>query len=401
MPGTLNRRLAILWLVIFVDLLGFGVLIPLIPFYAVKLGLTPGWVTMVIALHSLFQFIGAPILGRLSDRHGRRPVLAFSMAGHALAYLLLVFSDSIGLLILSRILSGFTSGNLATAYAYIADVCPPEKRATGLARVSSAFALGYALGPLLGGFLAGGDVPVAADLHRPAMAAAILSLLSFAAIWALLPESHHPDRALGRPRVPEPTRVALLRSDRVLAVMVGLGLLVFLFSSMRESLLALWAHDKHQFDTQSITLLFTINGLGIAMMQFFATGAIVERLGEVRTLRFGIASFALGWLTLVLASNFTVIAIGILFGAVAMALFGTSLQTLVSHRATGATRGAVMGIYQSSGSLARFVGAAFSGSLYGALGFDAPFLLGTLMMLPALALTVTIARHLSGNKRNA
>jgi DHA1 family tetracycline resistance protein-like MFS transporter len=388
-------------LVVFVDLLGFGVLIPLVPFYAVNLGLTPGWVTLVIALHSLFQFIGAPILGRLSDRHGRRPVLAFSMAGHAAAYLLLGFSDSIALLVLSRMLSGFTSGNLATAYAYIADVCPPEKRAAGLARVSSAFALGFALGPLLGGYLAGGQAPADADLHRPALAAALLSLLSFATIWILLPESHHPDRSPGREAQPALTRLKLLRADTPLALMVGLGLLVFLFASMRESLLALWAHDKHRFDTQSITLLFTINGLGIAAMQFFATGAIVERLGEVRTLRVGIAAFAFGWLTLVLANGFAAIAGGILLGAVAMALFGTSLQTLVSGRASGSTRGAVMGVYQSSGSLARFVGAAYSGSLYGALGFDAPFLFGALMMLPALALTVTIARRLSRGESNA
>ena len=386
---------------VFVDLLGFGILIPLVPFYAVKLGLTPGWVTLVIALHSLFQFIGAPLLGRLSDRHGRRPVLAFSMAGHALAYLLLGFSDSIASLVLSRMLSGFTSGNLATAYAYIADVCPPEKRAAGLARVSSAFALGYALGPLLGGYLAGDQVPAEADLHIPAFAAALLSLLSFAAIGTLLPESHHPDRSPSDERAPELSRMMLLRADTALALMVGLGLLVFLFASMRESLLALWAHDKHQFDTQSITLLFTVNGLGIAAMQFFATGALVERLGEVRTLRVGIAAFALGWVTLVLAGSFAAIALGILLGAIAMALFGTSLQTLVSGRASGSTRGTVMGIYQSSGSLARFAGAAYSGSLYGALGFDAPFLFGALMMLPALALTATIARRLTRRQSNA
>ncbi len=379
---------------VFVDLLGFGVLIPLVPFYAVKLGLSPGWVTFVISLHALFQFVGAPILGRISDRLGRRPVLMISMLGHAAAYLLLGFADNIALLVLSRMLSGFTSGNLATAYAYVADVCPPEKRAAGLARVSSAFALGYALGPLLGGLLAGDVTPVAADLHRPAFAAAILSLLSFAAIVLLLPETHHPAKAAQGNRVLPQTRTEIIRRDTALLLMLVLSLTVFVCAAMRESLLALWAHDKHHFDTHSITLLFTINGLGVAAMQFFVTGLVIQRFGELRTVRAGIACYGLGWLTLVLAGSFGWLAVGILCGSIATALFGTSLQTLVSSRAAGNTRGTVMGIYQSSSSLARFVGAAFSGSLYGLAGYDAPYVFGAVMMLPALLLTLWIAQAL-------
>ncbi len=369
-------------------------LIPLVPFYAVKLGLSPGWVTFVISLHALFQFVGAPILGRISDRLGRRPVLMISMLGHAAAYLLLGFADNVALLVLSRMLSGFTSGNLATAYAYVADVCPPEKRAAGLARVSSAFALGYALGPLLGGLLAGDVTPVAADLHRPAFAASILSLLSFAAIVLLLPETHHPSRtAHGANALPQ-TRTEIIRRDTALLLLLVLSLIVFVCAAMRESLLALWAHDKHHFDTHSITLLFTINGLGVAGMQFFVTGLVIQRLGELRTVRAGIVCYGVGWLILVLAGSFGWLTVGILCGSIATALFGTSLQTLVSSRAAGNTRDTVMGIYQSSSSLARFMGAAFSGSLYGLAGYDVPYVFGAVMMLPALLLTLWIAQAL-------
>ena len=163
---------------------------------------------------------------------------------------------------------------------------------------------------------------------------------------------------------------------------------------MRESLLALWAHDKHHFDTHSITLLFTINGLGVAGMQFFVTGLVIQRLGELRTVRAGIVCYGVGWLILVLAGSFGWLTVGILCGSIATALFGTSLQTLVSSRAAGNTRGTVMGIYQSSSSLARFVGAAFSGSLYGLAGYDAPYVFGAVMMLPALLLTLWIAQAL-------
>ena len=394
-PSDARRRVTVLLLIVFVDLLGFGVLIPLIPFYAVRLGLSPDWVTLVIALHSLMQFVGAPILGRLSDRHGRRPVLAISMAGHALAYALLIFSDSLALLVVSRLLSGITSANLAAAYAYISDVTPPARRAASLARLSAAFALGFALGPALGGLLAGNVSPEQADLALPAMAATALSLLALVAIVLFLPESHQPrPPATGSPaRLPPTGRRQLLR-DGALAFMVSLALLVLMFAAMRESLLSLWLHDRLAFDAHTIGLVFTVNGLVIAVVQFTLTGRLASLFGEMATLRAGIACYGLSWLGLVLAPTLPLVLVSIAINAVGTALFGTSLQTLVSLRAAATTRGAVMGLYQSSSSLARFLGAAFSGTLFGQLGPNVPFALGAAAMLPAMGLTFAIATRL-------
>jgi MFS family permease len=394
-PGDARRRVAVLLLIVFVDLLGFGVLIPLIPFYAVRLGVPAEGVTLVIALHSLMQFVGAPILGRLSDRHGRRPVLAISMAGHALAYALLIVSDSLPLLIASRLLSGVTSANLAAAYAYISDVTPPERRATSLARLSAAFALGFALGPAIGGLLAGGVSPDQADLVKPALVAALFSMLALVGIVVFLPESHRPQRAIapGAARPPPIGRRDLLR-DRALAFMVGLALLVLAFAAMRESLLSLWLHDRLAFDAHTIGLVFTVNGLAIAAVQFTVTGRLARHFGEMATLRIGILCYGLSWLGLVLAPGLSLVLVAIAVNAVGTALFGTSLQTLVSLRAPPATRGAVMGLYQSSSSLARFLGAAFSGTLFGQLGPNVPFAIGAAAMLPAMALTFAIATRL-------
>jgi DHA1 family tetracycline resistance protein-like MFS transporter len=391
-PAEARRRVAVLLLIVFVDLLGFGVLIPLIPFYAVRLGLSPEWVTLVIALHSLMQFVGAPILGRLSDRHGRRPVLAISMAGHAVAYGLLVFSDSLALLVVSRLLSGVTSANLAAAYAYISDVTPPAQRAASLARLSAAFALGFALGPALGGLLAGNVNPEQADLSLPAMVATALSLLALAGIVLFLPESHRPGRsAAGASTRPAPAGRRQLLRDRAFAFMVSLALLVLLFAAMRESLLSLWLHERLAFDAHTIGLVFMVNGLMIAIVQFTVTGRLVAAFGEMATLRVGIACYGLSWLGLVLAPSLPLVLVSIAINAVGTALFGTSLQTLVSLRAGAATRGAVMGLYQSSSSLARFLGAAFSGTLFGQLGPNVPFALGAAAMLPAMGLTFAIA----------
>lgn len=397
-PSDLRRRLAVLWLVVFVDLLGFGILIPLIPFYGVRLGLSPEWVTLVISLHSLLQFIGAPILGRLSDRYGRRAVLALSMAGHALAYGMLAFADTLWLLVLSRLLSGFTSGNLAAAYAYVSDVTPTERRAAGLARISSAFALGFALGPLLGGLLAGTGDPDSASFAAPAFAAAGMSLLSLLGIALFLPESHRPHahaRAEGQARaVLEPHSRTYLLRDATLRWMVILSLGVLTFAAMRESLMSLWLHDELSFDTHTIGMVFTVNGLIVALTQFTATGRLAQRFGEMTTLRIGILCYGVSWAGLVLAGNVPTVVLATATGAIGTALFGTSLQSLVSQRATPQARGAVMGLYQSSASLARFGGAAFSGTLYGQLGHHVPFTLGAIAMLPALAITAIIATRL-------
>lgn len=400
-PHDLRRRLAVLWLVVFVDLLGFGVLIPLIPFYGVRLGLSPEWVTLVISLHSLLQFLGAPVLGRLSDRYGRRPVLALSMAGHAVAYGLLAFAETLWLLVLSRLLSGFTSGNLAAAYAYVSDVTPAERRAAGLARISAAFALGFALGPALGGLLAGAGEVAEARYAAPAFAAASLSLLSLIGIALYLPESHgrrsqahrSPGERQSAAGSPSPGRRILLE-DAALRLMVVLSLGVLTFAAMRESLMSLWLHDEMRFDTHTIGLVFTINGLVVATTQFTATGWLAQRFGEMTTLRIGIVCYGLSWIGLVLAGGLPTVVLATATGAVGTALFGTSLQSLVSQRAAASSRGAVMGIYQSSASLARFGGAAFSGTLYGQLGHDVPFTLGAAAMLPALAITAMIATRL-------
>ena len=189
-PGPKPRfAVPILFAVVFIDLVGFGILAPLVPFYVERLGARPELITLIIAAHPLAQSLAMPLWGTLSDRRGRRPVLLASMFGHGAAYLLLGFADSLWLLLLARILSGATSANLSTAYAYIADVTTPEERAGAMGRVSSAFGLGFAIGPALGGLLAGGTTMDDANLLRPAIAAALFSFSAFLAIFAFLPET--------------------------------------------------------------------------------------------------------------------------------------------------------------------------------------------------------------------
>ncbi len=177
-----------LFLIVFVDLVGFGLVIPLLPFYAVRFAASPQQVTLLVATYSLLQLVTAPFLGRLSDRIGRRPVLGFSMAVSAVAYLWLGHADALWMLFAARALAGACAGNIAAAQAYIADVTTPENRAKGMGLIGAAFGLGFIIGPALGGFLAGDD-PATANLAAPAWVAAALSLIALCGVFFVLPES--------------------------------------------------------------------------------------------------------------------------------------------------------------------------------------------------------------------
>src|SRR5437667_480924 len=183
----------ILFLIVFVDLVGFGLIIPLLPFYGERFAASPQQVTMLLAVYSLMAMIAAPLWGRLSDRIGRRPVLMASMIAAALAYIWLGLASALWMLFAARALAGACAGNIAAAQAYIADITKPEERAKGMGLIGAAFGLGFIIGPALGGLLAGND-PATADIETPAWVAAGLSFIALCGVVLLLPESLPVDR---------------------------------------------------------------------------------------------------------------------------------------------------------------------------------------------------------------
>src|SRR6266853_6049504 len=189
-----------LFLIVFVDLVGFGLVIPLLPFYAVRFGASPQQVTLLMAVYSLMQLFTAPLWGRLSDRVGRRPVLIVSMAASVFAYLWIGSATALWMLFTARALAGACAGNIAAAQAYIADVTKPEERAKGMGMIGAAFGIGFIIGPALGGFLAGGD-PATAHLSAPFYVGAGLSALAFLGALIFLKESLPPERRGGNRRV--------------------------------------------------------------------------------------------------------------------------------------------------------------------------------------------------------
>ncbi len=401
MKGTMAANKAhihaILLAVVFIDLLGFGILAPIIPFYVERMGVTTEIITLVVALYSLAQFVAMPFWGHLSDRIGRRPVLAISMLGHAVSYVMLAYADSIWWLAIARIFGGATSANLATAYAYITDITEPKNRAKSLGRISAAFGIGFVVGPIIGGFLAGGDSIATANFIVPALVAAGLSMVSFLSILLFLPESRPvdadvPANGRKRPGLAKSLQVALSRPT--IAMITGLCCLVITFVAMREAILPLWGHFVHDMNPVTIGTMLSVSGLTVALMQIFAIGPLTERFGEVTLVKAAILFYAIGWFGLIIANNINQIFVALSLTAAATAMFQTCLQSILSQQAEAHERGTVMSIYQSSSSLARFSGQASAGTVYGQISPNAPFAISAIAMLPAMALIFFIGRRI-------
>jgi MFS family permease len=378
----------ILFLIVLIDLIGFGLVIPLLPFYAERFSASPQEVTVLMATYSAMQVVFAPIWGRLSDRVGRRPVLMVSMGAAALAYLWLGFADAMWMLFAARALGGACAGNIAAANAYIADVTTPEKRARGMGMIGAAFGLGFIIGPALGGVVAGNNLATA-DLRSPGFIACALSLTAFLGVIFVLKES----RPAGLEPRPRKGRIAALHDALTRKALARLLLIFFLtilaFGGM-ESVFALWAMAQFGWGPEQIGYLFTYIGVLSAVMQGGLIGRLTTRFGEEKLLIAGLALIALGLLVIPLSYDLAVLVVAVSCLALGMGAMQPSLNSLISRRAGAAEQGEVMGVAQSIASLSRVLGPLLAGVLFAGLGRDAPFLAGMVLVVVAAVLGLGI-----------
>ncbi len=371
----------ILFLIVLIDLIGFGLVIPLLPFYAERFSASPQEVTVLMATYSLAQMLTAPIWGRLSDRVGRRPVLMVSMGASAIAYLWLGLAGALWMLFAARALGGACAGNIAAANAYIADVTPPEKRAQGMGLIGAAFGLGFIIGPALGGVVAGNNLATA-DLSSPGLIACGLSLTAFLGVLFALKESL-PQGLAPRPRK---GRVAALRDALGRKTLARLLLIFFLailaFGGM-EAVFALWAMAQFGWGPEQIGYVFTYVGVLSAVMQGGLIRRLVPRFGEEKLLFAGLSFIALGLVAIPLARDLPVLVIAVSLLALGMGAMQPSLNSLISRRAGVEEQGEVMGVAQSIASLSRVLGPLLAGALFAGLGRDAPFLAGMALVVVA------------------
>ncbi|MDX2223847.1 MAG: MFS transporter [Rhodospirillaceae bacterium] len=385
-----------IFLIVFVGMLGTSLLAPLIPFYALRLDVSPEFITLIMASYALCQFLAAPLWGRLSDRYGRKPVLIGTVAGSALGFLLLGVADSVSLLVLSRVVGGISAGNLAAAYAYVSDITTPENRAAGLGKVGAAFGLGFVLGPGIGGLLAGGDSALDANFARPAFAAAAMSAAALVLTLAILKETRKPDATAAKARgsLNPFGRFAAIAGNRNLMMVVGLTFLLITAASVRESTVALWAHDHFSLDARELGLLFAYTGLVITVLQGAAMGVLSKRFGDANLLILGILGYGAGLVCFIFADGAVLLIIGTTLNAFGTAAFSNAPATVASKLAQPSERGLVLGINQSAGSLGRFVGPTFAGTLYAQISITAPFTAGLIGMAAGLVMALILRARL-------
>ena len=388
-----TRVVPTLFLIVFVDLVGFGLVIPLMPFYAVRFAASPQEVTALVAVYSLMQLLTAPLWGRLSDRVGRRPVLLASLAASALAYLWLGGASALWMLFAARGFAGACAGNIAAAQAYIADVTKPEERARGMGLIGAAFGLGFMIGPALGGLLAGAD-PITADLETPAWVAAGLSFLALLGVALLLPESLPAERREGvQPRGRVGAVMGVLQRP-VLSRLMLIFFLVILAVAGMQSVFAIWAMPQLGWGPRQVGYVFAYVGLISAILQGGLIGRLTQRFGEERLLVCGLALIGLGLLVLPFAHDIALLAAVLTGLALGMGLMQPTLNSLISRQAGTEEQGEVMGVSQSVGSLSRVLGPFAAGFCFAEFGRNSPYFFGAALTGIAVLLALNLMRGL-------
>jgi MFS transporter, DHA1 family, tetracycline resistance protein len=393
-------RLINIFLVVFVDMLGFGLILPLVPYYAETFGATPLVIGLIVASFAAGSLVGAPLMGRLSDRYGRRPILLLSVAGSFIGYLLLGFAQPIGaflsnlvpthplntfvigILFISRMVDGFTGGNITVAQAYISDNTDERNRTQGLGIIGSAFGLGFIIGPLVGGLLSHWGYNI------PAFAAASMSLVNMISIFFFLPESLTRERQAANQQQKQPAftlnaLMAALNRPKIGPLLLVRFFLMLAFA-MFQSVFALFAQHRLSLSSESTGFVLTYVGFYSVLVQGVGIGLLTKRFND-RTII--ITALGLMFLGLVGWSITPDLPIMLL---VLLPLFGGAwiVNTVVTSGITKVVEpeeiGGMLGVSNAMESISRVISPAIGGFLFGSIGMWAPGVFSAIMILWAV-----------------
>jgi multidrug resistance protein len=378
-----------LFLVVVLDLIGFGMIIPVFPFYAERVGVDPAAVIFFLGLYSLGQLVGAPAWGALSDRIGRRPVLLATLVANVLANLMLAMSHEPWSLAVSRVVSGLAAGNISAAYAYVTDITDDRTRPKALGLLGAAFGIGFVLGPAFGGLLAGADPDGTHGLARVAYGAAALSALGFVLTWLRLPETLSAEQRSG-PRPPRVSPMAYLARP-VLRELLLSAIVVVAAVAMMQSTLALWAADELRATAATLGWVYGFIGVVSTIVQAGLTGPLVRRFGPAVLLRAGTAMAAVALLFIPISASIAQLLVWLGLFGVGSAIVNPSYSQLVATAAAPTERGAVLGAYQGASSLGRVIGPFAASGIATALPLRWPFLAGGVLMLVGLLMQRGVA----------
>ncbi|MFZ4811683.1 MAG: MFS transporter [Ilumatobacteraceae bacterium] len=368
-----------LWTTVALDLVGFGIVVPILGRYAERYGANGFQVGLLFASYSLAQLICAPLLGRLSDRVGRKPVIVFALIGTAVGSFITGAAGSLAILFLGRIIDGASGGSLSVAQAAVTDMATPEQRPRLVGLLGAAFGVGFVLGPAIGGLSALGGP------HVPFYVAGVIASINAVAAMIRLPET----------RVVDQQPIAPTASPRSLDLrrLAFVGFVSTLAFTAFESTFSLLGSARFDLTEGSTAALFLIVGIVLVAMQGGAYGRLAERWGVGIVLRNGLGVLVVGLLVLAAATNWGLLIGSLLLLAIGQGCTSPAITTLVAERAPADQRGQALGFQQSAYAVARVIGPPVAGLLFDQVGIASPSVMGALLCALSLALLVGWRLH--------
>ena len=384
-----RRALYVLLAVVFVNIAGFGVIIPLLPFYAKSFG-APDWQVFVLfAAYSVGNFFAEPIWGRLSDRIGRRPVLMITIFGNALTYVFLAFAPNLWVACLIRLCGGVLTGNISTIQGYMADITPPDRRAGMLGLMGAAFSLGFMTGPSIGGLLAHTEDGTA-GFRLPLLFAACLAVTAGVGVFLFVRETRHMHKD-----APRRGRLEGL-SDALANPVVWRALSVTLISMAgfagMEATFGLWGEARFGWGPKQIGFCFLAIAITAALAQGLLAGLLARRIGEPATLMAGLALISVGFGLQPLVPNWQLAVVGMITVALGQSLAFPNLGAIISKSVHSDRQGEMMGLNTAAGALARIVGPLSAAPIFATFGPNGPFAVAAGLCLPALFMAWQVSK---------
>ncbi|HXZ03381.1 MAG TPA: MFS transporter, partial [Ktedonobacteraceae bacterium] len=364
MNKMLRSPLFLMALTIFIDFAGFGLILPLLPFWAEHLGANPTEIGLILTIYALAQFIFTPILGSFSDRFGRKPIIIASLLIEAFSLALTGFAGSLVVLLVARFIGGIGASNIGSAQAVVADVTPPKERARGMGMIGAAIGLGFVVGPAIGGLLS----PIGPAV--PFLVAMVVAIVNALLVLLFLPETH---KIRGFPKTNSDAKLQsglllaglgkLLRNTTLTRLIVINLLFTIAFTAM-EAVFALFSQHMFGWTAKENGYIFTYVGLIIVLVQGALVGQLVKRFGERKLLISGLVMLAIGLGLLPFSSTlaFMLVTLGILSAGNGAVTPATS--ALLSLTSPLEAQGKVLGLAQGIASLGRIIGPLFAGSIY-------------------------------------
>ncbi len=385
-------------------MVGFGIVLPLLPLYAQKFGASPEIVTLVAVSYTLAQSVFGPFWGWLSDRIGRKPVLLVTIGGTFCAYFLLAFSSTLWMLFVARFFGGAMAANMSVTQALIADVTTPAERTRAIARLSGAAGLGFVAGPAIGGLLGGSD-PANPDFLSPYLAAAAFSAVAFVLAIVLIRETVSAEQK-SRARMMPGLRswIAVFSNAQMRLVLCLMFCTPFVFAGV-EVIIVLWSERVWGWGPHQNGWFYAWMGFCHVILQWFLIGRLAARIGERALVTMGAVSLGLGVLWLPLATVEAELFGGALLMILGTAATNAALSSLLSQYADTDSRGRVLGVGQTFGGIGRIGGPALAGVAFASLGVHWPFYVGAAVMvgmavfsrLIAVRRAAEIGEHRGGN----